>query len=226
MKLLSKAAFVALVYVTTVAGSNTGLAETIYVTDEWKFEMRERPCPKCKILIYNLLSGTKLEKTGVVEGEWIQLRTADGLVGWMPENYLSTLPAARGAVAKAEQAETRATIESDLAKKHLEMATRELQDAGIEIEIVTATAEDGVTSIQVPRIIGNLSALGRQNSELLERVQVLQNELDIRGAEIDRLTDSEKQQSFAYGAIAVLAGAILAVLLPRIRPRKLHSEWA
>jgi len=201
-------------------------AETIYVTDDWKFEMRERPCAKCKILIYNLPSGTPLEKTGATEGIWVELRTESGKTGWMPKNYLSSLPAARKELESAEKNASKAILEAELAKTQLHLVTRELQGAGIEIEVVDVTAEDGVTSIQAPKIIGNLAALGRQNSDLRERLQLLENDLDMRVAEIDRLTDNEKQQFFGYGVMAILAGALLAVLLPRIPRKKSHSEWA
>ena len=48
-------------------------AETVYVTDAWKFEMRESPCFQCKIARLGIDSGTQLE-TLDTEGSWTQVR--------------------------------------------------------------------------------------------------------------------------------------------------------
>lgn len=201
-------------------------AETIYVTDAWKFEMRETPCFQCKIAIFGLPSGTKLETTGVTEDGWTQLTTANGTTGWMPNNYLSPIPAARNELEAALEATKKSTSRAELASAQMLQVTEELERAGIEIEVIEVSSDDGLATIQAPRIIGNLATLGRQNKELLERSQLLQNELDLRVAEIDRLRESEVTTFFLYGACAVIAGAFLAVILPKLKPKKSQSEWA
>ena len=204
----------------------SAFAETVYVTDAWKFEMRESPCFQCKIAILGIPSGTQLQTTGEVEGSWTQVRTQNGTTGWMPNNYLSPIPAARNGLKTAQESAERAAATADLASNQMQQVTEELKRAGIEIEVVDVSSEDGLATIQAPRIMGDLATLGRQNKELLERSQLLQNELDLRIAEIDRLEDSEVKTFFVYGAAAVIAGAFLAVILPRIKPRRSSSEWA
>lgn len=204
----------------------SAIAETVYVTDAWKFEMRETPCFQCKIAILGIPSGTPLETTGEVEDTWTQVRTENGTVGWMPNNYLSPVPAARNELGTAQDRADRASARADLTSLQMQQVTEELQRAGIEIEVVDVSSDDGLATIQAPRIVGNLATLGRQNKELLERSQLLQNELDLRIAEIDRLKDSEVKTFFIYGAGAVIAGAFLAVILPRLKPRRSSSEWA
>lgn len=201
-------------------------AETVYLTDSWKFEIRERPCARCTIVIYGLPSGTALETTGNTSEEWVEVTTRGGTTGWVTENYLSPIPAARNEVDSAKQSAAAANSKSDLAMTQLENVTTELRRAGIEIEVVDVASDDGLATISTPRIVGNLATLGRQNRELNERSQILQTELDLRNAEIDRLKDSEKKTFFVYGAAAILLGALLAVILPRIKPRKSNSEWA
>lgn len=201
-------------------------AETVYVTDAWKFEMRESPCFQCKIAILGIPSGTRLDTTGEVEGSWTQVSTQNGTIGWMPNNYLSPVPAARNELQSAQENAERSAARADLAGSQMLQVTEELERAGIEIEVVDVSSEDGLATIQAPRIMGDLATLGRQNKELLERNQLLQNELDLHIAKIDRLEDSEVRSFFVYGAVAVIAGAFLAVILPRIKPRRSSSEWA
>jgi len=201
-------------------------AETIYVTDAWKFEMRESPCFKCKIAILGIPSGTRLEATGQVEDGWTQVSTQNGTVGWMPSTYLSPVPAARNALDEAQQNAKSAVARAELASIQMENVTEEIRRAGIQIEMVEISSDDGLATIQAPKIIGNLATLGSQNMELHERSQLLQNELDLRIAEIDRLKSNEITTFFMYGAAAVIAGAFLAVILPRLKPRRSSSEWA
>ena len=61
--------------------SQVSVAETMYVTDAWKFEMRESPCFQCKIAILGIPSGTPMETTGQVEGTWAEVVAPDGTVG-------------------------------------------------------------------------------------------------------------------------------------------------
>ena len=200
-------------------------AETVNVTDAWKFEMRESPCFQCKIARLGIDSGTQLE-TLDTEGSWTQVRMQNGTVGWMPNNYLSRVPAARNELDNAQKSAEIAVSKAELASQQMAKVTEEIRRAGIQIEMVEISSDDGLATIQAPKIIGNLATLGSQNMELHERSQLLQNELDLRIAEIDRLKGSEIKTFFMYGAGAVIAGAFLAVVLPRLKPRRSSSEWA
>ena len=111
-------------------------------------------------------------------------------------------------------------------QSQFELLTREIIASGIEIEMVEVSNEDGSVVIEAPHIIGNLATIGSQNEELLRRNQLLQNELDLRNAEVDRLTDESWKMYFLYGGGAVFGGAILCLILTRIRPRRSYSEWA
>lgn len=202
-------------------------AETKYVTDKWRFEIRESPCWECRIL-RSLDSGTELEILETeepVEG-WLKVRTKSGYEGWMTERYISDTPSAASLLEEAQAVSSVAAIEQALIRDQFELLTREIQEAGIEIEIVEVSSEDGSVIIQAPHVVGNLATVGTQNEELLRRNQLLQNELDLRSAEIDRLQDDSWKAYFVYGGAAVFAGVILCLVLTRIRPKRGYSEWA
>ena len=216
--------FKALIALTLISLSGMSAAQVQYVTDSFKFEIRESPCWSCKIT-NSLLSGTQVEVLGQQES-WSQIVAENGVEGWIFNRYLSELPAARGQLDAAKTAANEWSSKAQLASNQIDLVTRELQQAGIEIELIDITSDDGLASIKAPRIVGNLATLGRQNRELLERSQLLQTELDLRVAEIDRLKQSEVKKFFVYGAGAVIAGALLAVVIPRVRPRRTQSDWA
>lgn len=207
--------------------SSLGQAETIYITDEWRFEMRESPCWECRIA-QSLSTGTELqiiETEEPVEG-WTQVRTGGGNEGWITDRYLSSEPSAASQLKVALSTSKQAATEKQLLREQFDLISTELLDAGIHVEMVEVSSEDETVTIQSPRVIGDLATVGHQNEELLRRNQLLQNELDLRSAEIDRLSDTSWKTHFVYGASAVFAGVILCLMLTRIRPRKAYSEWA
>lgn len=202
-------------------------AETMYVTDKWRFELRETPCWECKIA-RSLETGTELE---IIETEepvegWRNVRTSSGYEGWISERYVSENPSAASQLEEALAISTVAAVEQKLLREQFSLLSSELQDAGIEVQMVEVSSEDGIVTIQSPRVIGDLATVGHQNADLLRRNQLLQNELDLKSAEIDRLSDDAWKAYFVYGASAVFAGVILCLILGSIKPKKGYSEWA
>lgn len=207
--------------------SVTASAEVMYITDKWRFEVRESPCWDCKI-VRSLETGTELEiltTEEAVEG-WKNIRTSSGYEGWISDRYLSDAPSAASQLDESLAISTVASVEQKLLREQFALLSTELQDAGIEVEMVEVSSEDGKVTIQSPRVVGDLATVGHQNADLLRRNQLLQNELDLKSAEIDRLSDDAWKAYFIYGASAVFAGVILCLILGSIKPKKGYSEWA
>ena len=212
---------------TLLACSTSSWAETLYVTDKWRFEMRETPCWECKIA-RSLKTGVRLEiieTEDPVEG-WKHVRTTSGYEGWMSDRYLSENPSAASQLEESLAISSVAATEQALLREQFALIGAELRGAGIDVEMIEVSSEDGSVSIQSPRIIGDLATIGYQNKELLHRNQMLQNELDLKSAEIDRLSDHSWKAHFVYGGSAVFAGVIICFVLVNIKSRKRYSEWA
>ncbi|GIX30638.1 MAG: hypothetical protein KatS3mg124_1110 [Porticoccaceae bacterium] len=71
----------------------------------------------------------------------------------------------------------------------------------------------------------NALLLQQQNEELVKQNRMLQSEVDVLRAARDQLVRDESRKWFLYGAIAVALGALLAALLPRLRPRRRFGDW-
>ena len=69
-----------------------GLARGDYVRDELRINMRTGPGTQYRIL-KALASGDKVSRLDS-SGDWIQVRTPEGLEGWVPGGYLSPEPPA------------------------------------------------------------------------------------------------------------------------------------
>ncbi|MGB2466214.1 MAG: hypothetical protein ACPH96_06035, partial [Porticoccaceae bacterium] len=60
---------------------------------------------------------------------------------------------------------------------------------------------------------------------LVKQNHMLQGENDVLKASLNDLQKDRRNQSFLYGGLTVFLGAILVVLIPKLRGRKRFSEW-
>ena len=68
-------------------------------------------------------------------------------------------------------------------------------------------------------------ALDQQNKQLVKNNHMLQRENDALKANVDDLQKDRRNESFLYGGLTVFLGAILVILIPKLRGRKRFSEW-
>ena len=77
----------------------------------------------------------------------------------------------------------------------------------------------------IKAISSDAIALNDQNQELAKQNHMLQRENDVLKANLNVLQKDKRNQSFLYGGLTVFLGAILVVLIPKLRGRKRFSEW-
>ena len=68
-------------------------------------------------------------------------------------------------------------------------------------------------------------ALSDQNEQLVKNNHMLQRENDSLKANVDDLQKDQRNESFLYGGLTVFLGALLVILIPKLRGRKRFSEW-
>jgi SH3 domain protein len=77
---------------------------------------------------------------------------------------------------------------------------------------------------QLRRTAENALAIDERNRQLEQRTVELERSLQLVEQENDALRDRSGQQWFLRGAGVLLAGLLLGVILPRLRPRR-ASRW-
>ena len=85
--------------------------------------------------------------------------------------------------------------------------------------------EMGKRLSEVEGISSSPVALNNQNEALVKQNHVLQSNNDVLIADIGILENDRRNQSFLYGGLTVFMGALLAILIPKLRGRKKFSEW-
>jgi SH3 domain protein len=77
----------------------------------------------------------------------------------------------------------------------------------------------------IKEISADAIILNDQNQALVKQNHMLQRENDVLNANLDDLQKDRRNESFLYGGLTVFLGAILVVLIPKLRGRKRFSEW-
>jgi SH3 domain protein len=204
-------------------------ADIRYISDKQFIPVRSGPGNEYRIIHRGLPSGTRLEVSRTSDnGEFSEITTAKGTSGWVRAQYLmSELPAQSklgAAVAKAqnleqENSELKAR-DSELSKDRVELLN---QVSSSEGDLGTMSQE----LTQLKQISGNAVQLDTDNRRLTLESEELRSEVEMLKAENQRLQDKIGSEAFMDGALAVLLGVIITLVIPRLWPRRRKSSsWA
>ena len=200
-----------------------------YISDKQYVPLRSGAGNEYRITHRGLPSGTRLTVSGESDnGEWSQVTTDSGLSGWMRSQYLMKGVPAQvrldAALAKAGQAGE----QSSALQEELQVVQAE-RDALLEQLGTTETELAGVAEelAQLKQISGNAVKLDEDNRHLVVRQEELRSEVEMLKAENLRLVDKIESEDFLNGALAVLLGVIITLVVPRLWPkRRKSSSWA
>jgi len=203
------------------------LAETRYISDQFRVPLRETPCSRCTILHRGLKSGLKLTYIESADG-WSHIRTPGGMDGWIENQYIVNQPIARDRIARYKKQNE--ALNSSNAELQAQVKALKAENTQLSGRLNTVSDDNEAVSRELADIkvvSANALNLKVQNQQLLEDYEKLQGRIDVLSAVKVQLESSNTQKWFLNGGIAVFLGAILSILLPRLkRKRRGHSEWA
>ena len=196
-----------------------------FVSDEFYVPLRRTPCPDCTIVHRGLKSGTEI-KLLITENNWGFVKIANGQVGWMEKQFIVESPSSKNQL----EVSLEALKESEDRVRVLTEKTSELEENIINIKnkLLNNSLSENVSSNEAMNLLDISSesvALLSQNKELIQQNQELRNENDILKVELDVQKNDNRYKSFLFGGISVFLGALLSVLIPKLKVRKRLSEW-
>jgi len=162
------------------------------------------------------------------KGEWSEVTTSRGTNGWVRSEFLSSEAPAQvklpGALSRAET----------LSEKNRELTTElsALKAEKVELLNKINASDSELNSVsqelsQLKQISGNAVQLDTDNRRLVETSENLRSELEMLEAENQRLQDKLQSEDFINGALAVLMGVVITLVVPRLWPkRRKSSSWA
>ena len=209
----------------TLLSTNSIAQAAQWVTDDLSVTMRSGKSNQHKIVKF-LTSGTKATVLKVDQETGYSLVRVGSKEGWVVSQYLNSEKPPREQLAEAKATIAKLTDNSTpLQKKLADLEVKNLaqseQIGAIKLSNQTLSAE----LTRIKEVAGGALNLNDQNHNLIEKNQMLQNDADLLRAENERLTDNTKVEWFLNGVFAVGFGVFLALFIPRLAPRKSHSEW-
>jgi SH3 domain protein len=206
----------------------TQAKEIRYVSDKIFIVLHKGPGTSYK-WVARLTPGTRLTQARLSDdGKWAEVTTDRGTIGWVQEKDLGTdIPAQVKLPAALKKAEGLAAENATLSA---ELAAVTSQKDELLSQINTNSSELGDVSgqlSQLKQISGNAVQLDIDNRRLVEESEHLRSEVEMLKSESQRLQDKLESEDFLNGALAVLLGVIIALVAPRLVPkRRKSSSWA
>ncbi|MBE9538790.1 MAG: TIGR04211 family SH3 domain-containing protein [Proteobacteria bacterium] len=203
--------------------------DTRYVSDKQYIPLRSGPGSDYRITHRGIPSGTRLSVARTSgDGTFAEITTAKGTTGWIRTQYLmKDLPAQNkldAAVKKAADLEaTNVSLASEAKALKIERVDvlKQIQSTDGQLDEVS------LELTELKQISGNAVQLDTDNRRLIVESETLKSELDMHRAENQRLKDRLNSEGFMNGALAVLLGVIIALVVPRLWPkRRRDSGWA
>nr|WP_306670786.1 MULTISPECIES: TIGR04211 family SH3 domain-containing protein [unclassified Endozoicomonas] len=203
-------------------------AETRYVTDVVYVPLRSGPGAQYRILHRGLKTGLRMTVLEADAGEgYSKVRTADGLEGYIPRQYLVVEEPARERLPKVLENLSQLTKENTALKSGLSATEDELDNVKGTLEETTGLLDDKTSEfIALREATADPQALDRRNKQLMEENLQLKNRIEVIEAENNQLIRSSSMRWYLYGSGTIIIGILLGLFLPMIRFRKKPaSDW-
>jgi SH3 domain protein len=200
-----------------------------FVSDKQYIPLRSGPGGDYRIVHRGIPSGTSLTVGRESEdGTWAEITTANGTSGWIRSQYLMTEVPAQNRLRAAEQQAEQITASNKLLKEQL----AELKKERVELLNQINSTDSGYRQVaeelaQLKQVSAKAVQLDTDNRRLVEESENLRSEADMMKSENQRLQDKLDSEAFIDGALAVVLGVIITLVVPRLWPkRRKSSSWA
>lgn len=210
--------------------SNTVVAqETRYISDMVLVPVRSGPGSDYRIINRGLSSGTVLIVYGENDdGEWIDVESPGGTRGWMRAQYLQTDPPAALLINDLRVELEQFRGERNRLVNQLDASSSEVDEVGGMVDQLESALETTRTELtEIKRVSAAAIELDFMNQQLVAELESEISEADLLRLENVRLRERITNNQMLDGALAVLLGVILAVIAPRLWPRKRRQDgWS
>ena len=179
--------------------------------------------------IAKLTPGDALTRIGTSEDEeWAEVRTSGGTTGWVSTEFLTTRKPAQVLLPEIER--RLAAIEERNAALRTELnSATQARESNAELATTTQAELEATTEelAALKKTSGRAVQLDTDNRRLVEEVETLRSEVDMLKADNQRLAEKLRSGAFLDGALAVLLGVGITLVVPRLWPRRRSSSsWA
>lgn len=210
-------------------GAGVFAQETQYISDMVLVPVRSGAGANYRIVNRGLPSGTALLVLGQSEdGEWAEIETRGGTRGWIPTQYLQKDPPAGLLINDLRLELKQVRGERDRVVSQLNQSSSEASEADETIIELQSTLDSTQAELtEVKRVSAAALDLDLLNQQLVAELESERSDADLLRLENVRLRERIANNQILDGALAVLLGVILAVVAPRLWPRRKRQDgWS
>ncbi len=203
--------------------------EQRYITDEILVPVRSGAGGEYRIVNKGLPSGTPITLFSLSEdGVWAEVETRGGTRGWLRAQYIQAELPTKILLEQAEARYRQLEADRDKLLSMLDDTQSEAYAADGELEelrerLATTDAE----LLEIRRISGAAIELDARNQSLARELENKRSEAELLKLENVRLKERIDSNMLIDGALAVLLGVIIALLAPRLMPKRRRNDgWS
>ena len=167
------------------------------------------------------------------DGLWAEITTDAGDTGWIPTQKLLVEPLVPTDGSAAPTAEVPPTaIAAEDTEVDMADAAVTAEGTPVDLEEQMRLRDEQFNAVaqelyRLKRVSGQAEQLDIDNRRLVEITENLRSKVEMLQAENLRLHDKVESEDFMNGALAVLLGVVIALVAPRLVPkRRKSSSWA
>ena len=200
-------------------------AATLYVSDQLTIPLRRGPSNEYKIINAGLPSGTALEVLQTnEEAGFTQVRTPNGIEGWVPSQYLDTEPSARNRLAAAtKRVDALETELKSLRSNFQEQRSARTEAEGRSTDLNKQTEKLQNELAELRRVSAGAINNYEENKQLKTENQSLQSQVSQLSSRVRDLERNTMLRWLLTGGGLVLVGLALGAWI-KSRPKR--SNWA
>ena len=199
-------------------------AKTQYVSDHLVITVRTGQGKQFQI-IKTLESGAHVKVLETTDTGYTKIETTDGIEGWVRTQYLADEPVASEKLERAEAKllKTRTALKalkekfSTLSKEHKTLSQTQATLSANKQQLDTELA-------RLSEVAKKPILLDKQNRALQQKNVTLEKDLQRLNQENHSLNDRSQREWFIAGALVLLGGLLLGLVIPKLRGRK-RSSW-
>jgi SH3 domain protein len=215
---------------TALIGVSTNtVAATQYVSDVLRIDMRTGPSNEFRIISL-LKSGTAVNIISEpADSPWVEVETGSGdskKKGWVRKQYLVSVPIARERLKKAEEQLSLLTSQRGKQSESIQILNNELNQLKSEHSVLLKEKSQlDKKYSDLKKISNNAVELNHRNRSLLEERELLKLKVEELTLANTKLEHDQYVDGITHGGIAVVLGAILAIVLTNFNFKKKRNEW-
>ncbi len=201
--------------------------EQRYVSDIFYVPLHSGNSTKHRIIHRGLKTGTPLTLLETDnDAGFSRVRTSKGTEGWIQNQFLANTPIARSQLVGLKQQYD--TLKEKMAAVKENSQQTQQSNSEIQKQVTLLSRENqNLTSelASIKKISANAISLDSSNRDLLQRNEMLKVEIAELQADNARLSDKSDKEWFVRGVLAVAIGALLSIILPKLKPKPRSREW-